>query len=83
VAIPEGVTEIGIKAFENCKALTAITLPSSIQTLGAGAFENCINLITVTIPDSVEHIEFMGFGSPFEGYSKLNLASQAAIEKRY
>lgn len=38
VVIPEGVTEIGYSAFQNCRNLTSITIPSSLKTIGKAAF---------------------------------------------
>ncbi len=48
--IPEGVTEIGISAFENCLKLTAIRFPKSIQTLGWTLFRFCNNLKDIYVP---------------------------------
>ena len=50
------VTQIGYKAFYECKKLTSITIPDSVTTIGEDAFYDCESLTSVTIPDSVTTI---------------------------
>ena len=38
VIIPDGVTEIGNKAFYGCSSLTSITIPDSVKKIGEDAF---------------------------------------------
>jgi hypothetical protein len=57
VVIADGVTSIGISAFNDCTALTGITIPASVTSIGEGAFYNCTSLTDVTIPDGVTSIE--------------------------
>lgn len=45
--IPEGVTSIGVYAFDLCKNLGNITLPSSITDINLGAFNRCTQLADV------------------------------------
>lgn len=40
---------IGKNAFENCTALTEITIPKNVKTIGAAAFTGCTALTTVNI----------------------------------
>ena len=62
VEIPEGVTAIGVSAFEGCFKLQTVTLPSTIERIEESAFylytdtysaptaislENCTNLVYV------------------------------------
>jgi hypothetical protein len=63
VYIPEGVVAIGAGAFQNCRALTDISLPEGLTTIGAGTFFYCSSLTEITIPDSVEQIEGAIFGA--------------------
>ena len=47
--IPDGVTSIGYKAFENCDSITDITIPASIEIIGEYAFHMCDNLTGINI----------------------------------
>lgn len=53
--VPEGVTEIGAHACNNCIYLTEVTLPSTLTTIGDYAFENT-KITSVTIPANVTSI---------------------------
>ena len=59
------VTRIGYSAFEDCKAITSVTIPDSVTDIDSSAFENCTGLTSVTIPDSVTDIGY----NVFEGYN--------------
>jgi len=56
VIIPDGVKEIGFKAFYNYKYLTSVQLPNSITCINVYAFFDCKNLTSINIPDSVTTI---------------------------
>lgn len=45
--IPNGVTEIGYRAFSNCVYLKDIKLSNSISIIGYNAFYGCENLLTI------------------------------------
>ncbi len=60
--VPEGVEEIGDKAFFGKKKLRWITLPKSLKTIGDQAFFDCDSLQCVTIPAHVEAIGACAFG---------------------
>ena len=51
-----GVDGLGCSAFENCAALTEVTIPNSVTEIGDYAFSGCTALMSVTIPDSVTSI---------------------------
>ena len=40
--IPNGVTNIGDKAFYGCESLTSIKIPKSVSNIGSYAFSGCI-----------------------------------------
>ena len=50
------VTEIGSRAFKNCKNLKTVTIGDSVTTIDIMAFDYCISLESITIPDSVTTI---------------------------
>ena len=51
ITIPEGVTSIGLAAFEDCELLTAISIPSSVTSVSHQAFDGCRSLVDVYIKD--------------------------------
>jgi hypothetical protein len=54
--IPDGVTSISERAFENCFSLPSITIPDSITSIGEDAFYACDSLEKVTIGNGVTSI---------------------------
>ena len=56
VVIEDGVTSIGIFAFQYCRRLTNITIPESVTSIGDSAFRYCSSLTSITIPESVTSI---------------------------
>ena len=67
ITIPNSVTSIGDRAFENCTSLTSITIPNSVTSIGDWAFKNCSSLTSITIPNSVTFIGYRAFyGCPIK-----------------
>jgi len=56
VTIPDGVTKIRMRAFEDCTSLTSITIPNNVTVIRESAFNGCTSLTSVIIPDSVTSI---------------------------
>ena len=52
----QGVTRIGYSAFEECYALTSVSLPNTVTSIGDNAFKGCNNLTSITIPNIVTSI---------------------------
>ena len=52
VIIPDSVTTIGDRAFEDCLFLETVHIPNSVTKIGNEAFSAC-GLETISIPDSV------------------------------
>jgi hypothetical protein len=49
VAIPEGVTYIGLGAFQECWSLVRVNIPDNVMFIDHLAFRGCTGLTTVTI----------------------------------
>ena len=62
VTIPDGVTVIGVSAFEGCSSLTSIIIPNSVTRISTSAFDGCSGLTSIIIPDSVKVVGFRAFG---------------------
>ncbi|MBR5168827.1 MAG: leucine-rich repeat protein [Salinivirgaceae bacterium] len=71
VTIPAGVTQIGARAFYNCK-LTTVIIPDSVTSIGSAAFYGC-PLTFVTIPISVNTIGRNAFNSNATFYCEANI----------
>ncbi len=57
LTLGEGVSDISIKAFEQCRMLnTPVVIPNSVTSLGLGAFYYCNALPSVTIGNGVTYI---------------------------
>lgn len=56
VIIPEGITNIGERVFQNHLELTKVTIPSSVQSIDEKAFFGCSGLTNIVIPNGVEYI---------------------------
>ena len=63
VTIPDGVTEIGSNAFENCEALTGIAIPASVTKIGMSAFSGCTGLKDVQLSKGLEEIGTTSFSN--------------------
>ena len=61
VEIGEGVTSIEREAFNDCKALTEVTLPASVEVIRANAFSGCTLLSSVTLPEGLTSISRYAF----------------------
>ena len=74
--IPDGVVEIGNKAFANCTELTSITIPESVTSIRKEAFKDCSNLKSVKVAnkdcydyfkDKIANIAFYGANASDDG----------------
>lgn len=68
--IIDGETEIGFRAFCDCKDLSMVILKGGVKTIGASAFFNCHSLSSIEVPSSVISIG----ESAFSGCSSLSSA---------
>ena len=56
VVVPDGVTEIGERAFEDRSDLTSVSLPGSMTTINEWAFCGCHGLTEITFPEKMASI---------------------------
>ncbi len=57
IAIPAGVTEIGDRAFEDCRSLAKVEFAgTNLQRIGDWAFYNCHELSQINLPEGVTEI---------------------------
>lgn len=61
IIIPEGVKEIGKRAFAGCYSLEKIVFPSTLEEIGQEAFKSCIELKQIVIPNNVKKIGLQAF----------------------
>lgn len=53
IVIPEGVTDIGQRAFYGCESLETVILPSTITIISDEAFAYCTSLRQINLPDQL------------------------------
>ena len=63
VVIEDGVTYIGIHAFDDCSSITSVALGNSVDSIGWGAFFDCTNLSSINFPNSIKNIASYAFFS--------------------
>lgn len=59
--VPECVTSIGNKAFDENKKLKKVVISDSVTNIGDHAFSNCKNLVNIVIPKNLKSIGFRAF----------------------
>lgn len=61
--IPEGVTSIGVRAFNDCSYLKSVNIPNSVTSIGDAAFSWCYRLESVVLGDNIKSIGSGAFGN--------------------
>ncbi len=56
VKIPNGVKEIGNRAFIGCEYLKSVEIPDSVEKIGHSAFASCLSLERLVLTDNVKFI---------------------------
>ncbi len=59
--MPDTVTEISEKAFNQCTMLTSVKVSDKVTKIAYGAFEDCSSLNSVTLPSKLESINECAF----------------------
>ncbi len=62
IEIENGITDIGLNAFEYFRNLTDVSIPNSVKEIKNYAFYCCKSLLQISIPDGVEMIGYNVFG---------------------
>ena len=57
------ITEIGYRAFFECKTLESINLPDSVKHIAMSAFSSCFSLRSIALPYNIEKIESLAFAN--------------------
>jgi hypothetical protein len=61
ITIPSSVTNIGVKAFRECKSLTSVSIGSGVTNIQESAFRDCKSLTSVSIGSRVTNIQQSAF----------------------
>jgi len=61
ISFPSTVTEIGYRAFYDCKSLKVVVLNEGLQKIGRNSFIGCATLESITIPSTVTRIDDYAF----------------------
>ncbi len=51
--IPDGTTQIGFHAFEDCMKLTSVIIPEGVNEISDNAFFGCKKIKSITLPNSI------------------------------
>lgn len=63
ITLPDGIVEIGERAFDECRALRAVNIPEGVAEIKSHTFADCFALENIVIPSSVKVIgDFAFFG---------------------
>lgn len=53
IVVENGITKIGVYAFDGCKKAVEVTLPESINELVYGTFNDCSSLKSIVLPGNI------------------------------
>ena len=56
VVIEEGVTRVGVYAFNECRSILEVSIPSTVTAIGSNAFNNCNALTALVLPEGLTSI---------------------------
>ena len=71
-SIPNGVTNIGSMAFNNCNRVTSLKIPSSLATTGTNAFDGCDKIAEVTLSGNQNMMQL--FPTIYKNFKKGEIA---------
>lgn len=61
ISFHDNVTDLGVMAFRDCKALKQVNLPESLNHIPSGTFSGCTSLEKVSIPDNYIYVGASSF----------------------
>lgn len=79
VTLPEGITAIGDRAFDDCYNLKTINIPDSVTSIGDSAFRRCDNLTEIHINKKRDTIT----GAPWDGNKRWNYQTETYEHKEF
>ena len=86
VSLPDSVTEVQARAFQDCTSLTSVRLSSGMRKVYEVTFVNCTSLASVTNTRSIEEIGWHAFaanGSPLSSFEFGDNVTFIATEAFY
>ena len=75
VELREGITTVGVSAFEDSTFLSTVTFPHSLKRIERNAFLGCSALQKVVVPDSLDDVDCW-----FGNVAKLTLINPSSDE---
>ncbi len=78
VTIPDHITVIGERAFENCTYMSQVNIPTGVKSIEIYAFYGCTSLMEIILPDSVTNIGSYAFAN-CSNLSNIRLPKDAMI----
>jgi len=61
IVIEEGITSIGVRAFEDMTSVRSVSLPDGLKSIDVAAFNCCVRLSEINLPSSLETLEGYAF----------------------
>ncbi|MBQ5910563.1 MAG: leucine-rich repeat protein [Clostridia bacterium] len=79
--VPQGVTRISGAAFDDCQALTSVTIPSSVTVIEQASFEKSSNLLAIQVDEENPNYSSDDFGVLYDKNKTTLLSAPGAITR--
>lgn len=80
VSLPEGITSLCSKAFNDCSGLVEISLPDSLTIIDDWCFEDCVLLEAVHLPANLNQLGLGAFHN-CESIEEINIPSSVTTKE--